>query len=445
MLKKTKMESKIQARTHMKESIYYPRIADKILDSKLKAFGATNIVGPKWCGKTETALQKAKSSIMLQRDPNKDELIYTASINPMALLSGEEPRLIDEWQDAPNIWDAVRSYCDEHHGPGHFILTGSTSKAVETKHTGTGRISTLKMYPMSLYESKESNGSVSLRDLFDGKNNLENGCQADLSLDDLIFAACRGGWPASLSLEDKEAQLLLAQDYFEQIYMRDMDSLDKVRRNPQTMRAVLRSYARNISTIAKKTSLLADINATNRIVEATLDDYIEVLERLYIVEDIYGWCPSIRSKTAMRSGRKREFVDPSIAVAALGGSPSIYKTELKSFGFIFESLCIRDIRAYSASLHGELSYYRDNLGLEADCVLHLSDGRYALIEFKLGPNEYDEAAEHLCKIESLIKKHNEEEETQIRLPDLKLIVTGMKYGCKREDGVYVVPIGCLKD
>jgi len=429
----------------MDKNVYYNRIADTILDLKLRAFGATNIVGPKWCGKTKTALQKAQSAIMLQKEPNKEELIYTAKLNPSVLLKGEMPRLIDEWQDAPTIWDAVRTYCDEHHGQGHFILTGSTSVMSEVKHTGTGRISTLKMYPMSLYESKESNGSVSLKELFDKTEDLAKGCLSKLSLNDIIFAACRGGWPESVLMTDSEAQLEIARDYFEQIYTKDMNCVDRIKRNPQTMRAILRSYARNISTLAKKTSILNDVNSTNPITEATLNDYIEVLEKLFIVEDIYGWCPSIRSKTAMRSGRKREFVDPSIAVAALGGSPEIYERELRSFGFIFETMCIRDIRIYSQALNGEISYYRDNLGLEADCVLHLNDGRYALIEFKLGSDEIEEAAKHLNKIESLIKKHNLEEKNQIREPDLKLIITGTKYGYKREDNVFVVPLGCLKN
>ncbi len=430
----------------MNKSGYYKRIADITLDLKLRAFGATNIVGPKWCGKTETSLQRAKSKIMLQRDPNKDDLIYTASINPHALLDGAKPRLIDEWQDAPNLWDAVRSYCDESRERGLFILTGSTSKLIETKHTGTGRISTMKMYPMSLYESLESNGSVSLKDLFDKNNDLRDGCVSSLSLDDLLFAACRGGWPATLLIkDDKEAQLEIAKDYFRQIYERDLNSVDKAKRNSSTMKAVLRSYARNISTLAKKVSLLNDVSSTNRISEATLDDYIEVLEKLYIVEDIYGWCPSIRSKSAIRSGRKREFVDPSIAVAALGGSPEIYKTQLKSFGFIFETLCIRDIKAYSASLGGEVSYYRDKSGLEVDCVLHLDDGRYALIEFKLGENELNEAAEHLNHVEALIAQHNEKEDIKIRMPDLKIIITGAKYGFRMDNDVLVVPIGCLKD
>ena len=430
----------------MISDVYYKRVVDKELELKLRAFGATNIVGPKWCGKTRTALQKAKSKIMFQKESDKEALLVTARINPDVLLEGEQPRLIDEWQDAPTIWDAVRSYCDDNYGQGHFILTGSTSKRVKTQHSGTGRISELKMYPMSLYESLESNGSVSLMDLFDGVEDLSNGCVSDLSIDDLIFAACRGGWPESIMLKDKEAQLAIPKDYFHQIYTKDMYSVDDVERNPQTMRAILRSYARNISTLAKKVSILNDVNSTNSISEVTLDDYISVLEKLYVVEDIYGWCPSIRSKEAMRSGRKREFVDPSIAVAALGGSPKKLNLDLRTFGFIFETLCIRDLKIYSQSHGGEVSYYHDKFGLEADAVLHLDDGRYALIEMKLGSFEIEDGASHILEIERLIKKHNEkDEEHPIRLPDLKIVLSGTKYGYKRDDGVFVVPIGCLKD
>lgn len=425
---------------------YYERIVDSELDSKLRAFGATHIVGPKWCGKTTTAEQKAKSSLKLQKEPNKEGLIATAAINPQALLNGEKPRLIDEWQDAPNIWDAVRVYCDENKEKGLFILTGSTSKKVDTHHTGTGRISKLKMYPMSLFESKESNGSVSLKALFDGEEQLDKGCESPLSIEDLIFASCRGGWPESVLLDDKEAQLAIPKDYFHQIYQEDMYKVDSVKRNESTMRALLRSYARNISTLAKKTNIIKDISGTNNISENTLNDYIDTLERLFIIEDLYGWCPSIRSSSAMRRGRKIEFVDPSIAIAALGLSPALLELDLRTFGFIFECLCIRDLRIYSSKNGGELSYYHDNLGLEADAVLHLDDGRYALIEFKLGSNEIDSGASHLCKIESLIKGHNEiEKQSQLRLPSLKMIITGTKYGYKRPDGVFVVPIGCLKD
>ena len=424
---------------------YYPRIADSILDLKLRAFGAIHIVGPKWCGKTTTAEQKAKSSLKLQKITNKEAIIKTAEITPEVLLEGEKPRLIDEWQDAPTLWDAVRTYCDDNQGRGHFIMTGSTSKKVETSHTGTGRITRLKMYPMSLYESKESNGTVSLAKLFDGIETLEKGCTSNMSVDDIINAACRGGWPESVMMEDKEAQLLVAKDYFEQIFEVDMFKVDKTKRNKSTMRAILKSYARNISTLAKKTNIISDVTSTNKITEPTLDDYIDVLERLFIVEDLYGWCPSIRSASAIRSGRKREFVDPSIAVAALGDSPSKLRVDLKTFGFIFETLCIRDLRIYSSKMKGELSYYHDKFGLECDAVLFLEDDRYALIEFKLGGSDIEEGAKHLCEIERLIQEHNKEKGTFQRLPDLKIVITGTQYGYKREDGVFVIPIGCLKD
>lgn len=424
---------------------YYTRIADDILDLKLKAFGAVHIVGPKWCGKTTTAEQKSKSNLKLQRIANKEAIIKTAEITPDVLLDGEQPRLIDEWQDAPTLWDAVRTYCDDHYGQGHFILTGSTSKKVETSHTGTGRISRMKMYPMSLYESRESNGTVSLAELFNGVENLEYGCISELSVDDLIFAACRGGWPESVLLKNKEAQLLIAKDYLEQIYEVDMFNIDNKKRNRSTMKAILKSYARNISTLAKKTNIIKDVIATNKITEPTLDDYIDVLERLFIVEDIYGWCPSIRSANAIRSGRKREFVDPSIAVAALGASPSKLRIDLKTFGFIFETLCIRDLRIYSSKFNGELAYYHDKFGLECDAVLFLEDDRYALIEFKLGGKDIEEGARHLCEIERLIRVNNEKNNISQKLPDLKIVITGTQYGYKREDSVFVIPIGCLKD
>lgn len=425
---------------------YYPRIADKILEIKLKTFGATHIVGPKWCGKTTTANQKAKSSLKLQNVPNKAAIIKTAEITPSVLLEGEKPRLIDEWQDAPEIWDAVRSYCDEHSQKGNFILTGSTSKKVNTSHTGTGRISRLKMYPMSLFESKESNGTVSLIKLFNGEEQLINGCISNLSYDDLIFAACRGGWPESVLLEDKKSKLYISKDYFNQVCEIDLNSVDNVKRNPVTMKAIMRSYARNISTLAKKKSILEDIQSTNKITEPTLDDYITVLEKLFIVEDVYGWCPAIRSSSAIRSGRKREFIDPSIAVAALGTNPESLRLDLHTFGFIFETLCIRDLKIYSSLYNGEISYYHDKYDLEADCVLHLDDGRYALIEFKLGEKNVEDGAKHLLEIERLIKVHNEKEkEYPLRLPDLKIVITGSQYGYKRNDGVFVIPIGCLKE
>lgn len=302
------------------------------------------------------------------------------------------------------------------------------------------------MYPMSLYESNESNGSVSLLDLFNKKELLENGCISDLTIEDLVFAACRGGWPESVLLNDKEAQLAIPKDYFNQIIEEDMFNYDKKKRSKATMKALLKSYARNISTLAKDTNIEEDIKSTRNITRITLDDYIELLENLFIIEDLYGWCPNIRSKNAIRSGRKREFVDPSIVVAALGLSPDILNLDLNTFGFIFETLCIRDLRVYSSALNGEMSYYHDKHGLEADGVLHLGDGRYALLEFKLGSKEIEKGASHLCEIERLIKEHNKKDDkSKIRLPDLKIVITGGKYGYKTSEDVYVIPIGCLKD
>lgn len=424
---------------------YLKRVADKELELKLRAFGAVDIVGPKWCGKTTTAEEKAKSALRLQGDPDKEALIRTAELNPQSLLEGEQPRLIDEWQDAPPLWDAVRSYCDDNPSKGHFILTGSTSKKVKTYHTGTGRISKMKMYPMSLFESGESNGAVSLMKLFSGDEKLERGCSSSLTISDLIYACCRGGWPSSVLLDDRDAALEIPKDYFRQIYEEDMFKVDDVRRNKQTMRMILRSYGRNVSTLAKKTSVLEDVNAEIPVSMLTLDDYLSVLRDLFIIEDLEAWCPAIRSRSAIRSAVKREFVDPSIAVAALGGSPSFFNTDLRTFGFIFECLCIRDLRVYSSAFGGEMSYYHDRYGLEADGVLHLEDGRFALLEFKLGGREVDEGAAHLLKIEKLIREHNEKSSAKLRLPDLKMVVTGTRYGFLRPDGVYVVPVGCLRD
>ncbi len=430
----------------MKISDYYSRTVDNELRFKLDTFGAVQIVGPKWCGKTTTAEQFAKSGLYLQKDPNKEALIETAKITPSVLLNGERPRLIDEWQDAPEIWDAVRSFCDDTHEKGNFILTGSSSKKVKTAHTGTGRISTLKMYPMSLYESKESNGSVSLSDLFDNKNDLSDGCQSALSVRDIISAACRGGWPESVLLDNEKSQLAIAKDYFTQIYQEDMFHVDDVKRNSSTMNLVLRSYARNISTPIKHTNILRDINSTGTITDKTLDDYLDVLNRLYVIEDVDAWCPAIRSKTAIRSSKKAEFTDPSLAVAGMGVKPEFFEMDLKTFGFIFESLVIRDLKIYSSILGGRVSYYRDRYGLEADAVLHLEDGRYALIEIKLGQHQIDDGAKHLTEIERLVKEYNKKEsQVPLRLPNLKIVITGTQYGYKRDDGVFVIPIGCLKD
>lgn len=426
---------------------YIKRICDSELELKLEAFGAVHIVGPKWCGKTTTAKQFAKSYIEMQDPDKRDMYMETAKIKPSNLLIGENPRLIDEWQIAPNLWDAVRVSVDRRNEEGLYILTGSNSiDKTDIMHTGTGRIDTLPMYPMSLYESGESNGSVSLMDLFNNPSALDDGCESGLSIDGLIFAACRGGWPSSVVKKNDKAKLLVAQSYFEGLCREDMSNVDGSKRNETTSRLLLRSYARNISTVASNQSIINDINANAEISESTYYDYINILKKLYVIQDVEAWCPAIRSKSAIQATNKREFVDPSLVVAALGVEPDYFNLDLKTFGFIFETLCIRDLKVYSAAHGGKVSYYRDRYGLEADCVLHLRDGRYALIEFKLGSADIEEGAKHLTELENLVKEHNlKEKQVKLRLPDLKIVITGTQYGYKRPDGVLVVPIGCLKD
>lgn len=423
---------------------YKKRIADDLLDLKLDSFGATLIIGPKGCGKTTTAKQKAKSVIEFQDEDKRENYLAVAETMPSKLLIGENPRLFDEWQDAPKIWGAIRKSIDDRNESGLYILTGSSSQDVKTPHTGTTRISTLKMYPMSLYESNESSGEISLIELFSKKN--MNFVESKLSIDELIFAICRGGWPRALLNKTQESQLEIANDLFYQTCHRDISNIDNVKRNPLWAEKILKSYSRNICTLAETKTIFADVNSTTEISKTTYYDYVEALEKLFIIEDIPAWCPSIRSKDAIRASNKRNLIDPSIAVAALGVTPDYFNTDFKTLGFLFESLCIRDLKIYSSKMNGEISYYHDRYGLEADAVLHLRDGRYALIEFKLGTKEIDEGAKHLCKIERLINEYNEKEkQCPLRLPDLKIVITGSQFGYKREDDVFVIPIGCLKN
>ena len=426
---------------------YIKRICDDELELKLEAFGAVHIVGPKWCGKTTTAKQFAKSVIEMQDPDKRDMYIQTAKVKPSNLLVGENPRLIDEWQIAPNLWDAVRVSVDRRNEDGLYILTGSNSiDKTEIMHTGTGRIDTLVMYPMSLYESQESNGTVSLAKLFSDPHALDNGCESNLTIDQLIFAACRGGWPSSLQKKSDKAKLLVARSYFDSLCAEDISNVDGVQRDETTTRLLLRSYARNISTIVTNRAIINDVNANIEFSESSFYSYVKVLKKLFLIQDVEAWCPAIRSKSAIQATDKREFVDPSLVVAALGVDPEYFNLDLKTFGFIFETLCIRDLKAYSAALGGRVSYYHDRYGLEADCVLHLRDGRYALIEFKLGSADIDDGAKHLIELEKLIKEYNQKEtQCKLRLPDLKIVITGTQYGYKRDDSVLVVPIGCLKN
>ena len=414
-----------------------------MLQERLEAFGAVLIEGPKWTGKTTTAEQHAKSVIKLQDPDMRNEYLETAATMPSLLLKGKQPRLIDEWQDVPMIWDAVRTAVDKSGGkPGQYILTGSnTVDKDEILHTGTGRITRMKMYPMSLWESQDSSGEVSLRELFNNPDYDIDGATGKLSMTELIRVACRGGWPATLQL-NRNASLLVARDYVDSVCDYDISSIDKKQRNPKIARQIIRSYARNISTLAKKTNILADVTASGDISISmdTFDDYIHALERLFVIKDIDAWCPAIRSSP------KRCFTDPSIAVAAMGVDADALEMQLKTFGFIFEQMCVRDLRAYTLDFNSHISYYRDRYGLEADFVLHLSDGRYALIECKLGSHEIEEGASHLLELKHLIQEHNNtERQVPLREPDLLIIITGGKMAYTRKDDVKVIPLSCLRD
>lgn len=427
---------------------YLHRIFDAQLKAYLNAMGAVLIEGPKWCGKTTTAAQFARSMISLQDTDHRAEYLTTAATKPSFLLHGDAPRLIDEWQDAPMLWDAVRTEVDKRALPGQFILTGSNAvDDSKIHHSGTGRISRLEMLPMSLWEYGESNGSISLMDMFD--NPLKKVfSHSQLTMEEIIFSACRGGWPATLNLQDDKSKLLVAKEYVKSVYKNDISRIDGVARNQKLTRMILKSYARNISTLAKTTSILNDITAPDNIEcsRTTFDGYVEALERLFVIMDIDAWCPAIRSKTVLQSRPKRAFCDPSIAVAALDLTPEALMLQMKTFGFMFEQMCARDLRVYSAAHDGVLSYYHDRYGLEADLVLHLRDGRYALIECKLGSQEIEEGAEHLLKLKYLIQEHNKKEkQVPLREPDLLMIITGGKMAYTRPDGVKVIPLGCLKD
>lgn len=425
---------------------YKKRVIDKELEFRLKVFGAVLIKGPKGCGKTRSAQEKAKTVIEFQNEDVRESLLSVAKTMPSKLLENERPILFDEWQDAPKIWGTIRKYCDDNPlEKGQFILTGSSSNVISTPHTGTLRISEMEMLPLSLYETEESNGTVSLKDLFDKPNQFD-GCKSNLSIDGLINAICRGGWPEIFTVNTNEEKMYFAKEIYNKTYGKDISAIDNVKRHPAYAKAILKSIARNICTLADKSIIFKDASANSGISETAFKEYYSALEKLYIIQDIDAWCPSIRSKTVIRSGKKRNFVDPSIAVAALGISPKYFNMDFKTLGFLFESLCIRDLKVYSSALEGDISYYHDRYGLEADGVLHLEDGRYALMEFKLGSSEIDEGAKHLCEIERLVKEHNEKEkQCPLRLPDLKIVVTGTEYGYRREDGVLVIPIGCLKD
>lgn len=421
------------------ERQYLERIADKILQERLNAAGAVLIEGPKWCGKTRTATEISKSQLYMQ-DPDKAlSYLKAADTKPSLLLKGETPRLLDEWQTAPMLWDAVRFMVDQRGEPGQFILTGSAvPRDNVVQHTGTGRISRMLMRPMSLYESLESNGSVSLRDLFDGKTDIES--FSELTIEEIAVAIVRGGWPASIG-EDNKVSLRHAIDYVEAIINADVSKVDGVEKNPARVRALLRSLARNISTLATIRTIRDDIamGEDETLSEKTISQYLNALSRIFVVENLPAWNPALRSKTAIRTSAKRQFTDPSIAAAVMRLTPERLLDDFNYFGFLFEALCDRDLRVYAEANDGEVFHYRDRSGLEADAVVCLHDGRWAAIEVKLGSREIEEAAVHLLELKGKINT------AKMKEPSFLMVLTGSELAYRREDGVFVVPIGCLKD
>ena len=423
----------------MKE--YYKRVSDKVLQDHLESKGAVLIEGAKWCGKTTSAKHIAKSFIEMDRPDMTDQYQQMARINPANLLEGEVPHLIDEWQIATNIWNAVRYEVDQRGEFGQFILTGSSVPANldESVHTGTGRIVRMKMRPMSLFESMDSSGQVSLRDLFNGN---EISAADKHSIEDIAFLICRGGWPAALNRTEKVA-LRQAFDYFDAVVNDDISRVDGVKRDSERTKRVMKSYARNVSTQVSLETIRSDVinNDIETFDKESLYGYLNALKRIFVIEDSPAWNPNLRSKTAIRTSDTRYFVDPSIAVASLGIGPKDLINDLELMGLIFENLCVRDLRVYADALDGSVYHYRDKTGLECDAVIHLRNGSYGLVEVKLGGDKLiEEGAESLKRLAERIDTE------KMREPAFMMVLCGVApFAYKREDGVYVVPVACLKD
>jgi hypothetical protein len=424
----------------MKE--YRNRIVDEKLRDKLDAKGAVVIEGPKWCGKTTTALQLAGSVLRMDEPGNRDANIQMSEIDPSRLLDGETPRLIDEWQIAPKVWDAVRYEVDMRDEEGQFILTGSAVpvESKEITHSGTGRFTWLAMRTMSLYESGESTGEVSLENLFSRPEQIRG--RNELDIDKLAYLICRGGWPRAIRMKEKAA-LSQATDYYDAVVRSDINRADGITKNPERVKRLMKSFARNQGGQVSNTLFRDDIlaNDTEGLNEDTIASYINALKKIYVVEDMPAWNPNLRSKTAIRSSDTRYYVDPSIAAAALGAGPKDLTNDLNTMGLLFETMCVRDLRVYAESLGGEVLHYRDKSGLECDTVIHLRNGSYGLAEIKLGGSRLIE--EGAANLKSLAGKIDT---TKMKEPSFLMIVVGTgQFAYRREDGIYIVPAGCLKN
>lgn len=420
---------------------YKQRVADLLLARKLAGKGAVLVVGPKWCGKTTTAKQQSHSLLDLSKKLILDQSLQMMDINPESLLIGDTPRLIDEWQQIPALWDVVRTEVDERNEFGQFVLTGSAvlPKAEDTLHSGTGRIGRLKMRPMSLFESGESTGDVSLTDLFN-KADIPV-IQHNKSLEEIAFLTCRGGWPQATFLQGDIA-LDQAEDYVESLLNVDMHRVDKVQRSSERMRYIMRSYARHQGAQCPISMIREDLLGSDgqSISDDTITSYLGVLNSLYVIEDMPAWNPNLRSKAAIRTSATRYYIDPSIATATLGIAPKDLINDLRTFGFMFETMAVRDIRVYADALKAKVYHFRDSNGLECDTVIHRRDGSYGLIEIKLGgPNNIEQAATNLQTLANTIDTE------KMAAPSFMMVLTAIgPYAYRRKDGVYVVPLACLK-
>ena len=418
---------------------YMPRLMDSYLDEMLEYSSAVLIEGVKWCGKTWTAKGKAASMISLQDQANANSYQMLASTDPSSLLEGATPRLIDEWQAAPSIWNAVKNEVDNRASiPGQFILTGSATPADDPlRHSGAGRISRVTMRPMSLFESIESNGTVRLRGLFEGGQRMRG--HSELGIKALSAALVRGGWPGLMNMSETALMKRMHQ-YVESMINTDMSKVDGVQRSPATVNQLMRSLSRNISTVTNMSTIRKDMAGDDDMIsDKTVSSYINALRRIFVVENAPAWNPSVRSKTAVATSPKRHFVDPAIAAAVLRLSPSSLLEDFETFGLLFESLCIRDLRVYSQVIGGDVFHYRDSYGLEADAVVHLRDGRWGAVEVKLGSKEIDKGMKNLKKLKDSVDTE------RMMPPSFLMILTATEYAYEADDGIFVVPVGCLRD
>lgn len=421
----------------MSSNEYMPRIADDLLAAKLRQAGAVVIRGPKWCGKTETALKHSKSALFMQDPDQRMSNQMLAESKPSILLRGEKPRLIDEWQEAPQLWNAVRFSVDREREIGLYILTGSATPKEKPRHFGAGRMSFLDMRTMSLYESRESTGEVSLLALFNAPEDIEGVSNGDVET--IAFQVARGGWPSAVTMTDQSAAMETAHNYLTAVAEEDISSVDGVSRNPDHARLVMRSFARCVGSQMAVSSMSKMVNAQgSEMSRPTFSAYLGALRNLSIIEDLNAWEPSLRAKARISRTPKRYFADPSLAAAALGASPDTLLKDMPTLGMLYEALCIRDLRVYAQKNHGQVFFYRDNVGLEADAVVALRDGRWGLVEIKLNQSQADAASDSLRRVA------NKVDQTIMGAPSFLLVVTADGYAYRRNDGVYVVPIGCLK-